>query len=1078
MGVLQSCTPRDGIISGSFNIEVFTASLSEVNRFYRGEDAQIHEIYTDAKQFFTEGTYPTDGLKNVLSDVFSRIKGDNSAPAIHRLETAFGGGKTHTLIACTHIAYKGKELEGISDEFIDPSILPEQGELKIVAIAGEELDVHRTVGSQIVPYTLWGEIAYQIGGESLYEEVKADATSISAPGSEYFEKVFSGNKILIMLDELAQYSARLIASNLRFQGQLEAFLLALHGYARSHSGIAIILTLASATDAFADQTERLQALLSETTGEDVSLENAIDIGDRAIRGVASVVARDAMVVVPVQATELSAVLAKRLFSFIDREIAQTVAEEYFSVYQKNASLLPDYATRIDYQDRIIAMYPLHPTLIDFLNNKLATSEGFQKTRGVLRTLALAIRALWNKKTNPSMIHICHLDLRDPRTVNEILGRTGSTNLFPALNADIGSPDTGNIEGGKSNAQLADERNPHPESWPFYEYSWKTVFLNSLVGQNEGLGGNLYGVTEQDALIQVSFPGITPPQVRVALEEINNSAFFLHYKEGRYYASSDVGINAVINRIRKTLRRDEVDSLLNVMARKVVSSGKGGFEVVTDISLPEHLPDKKGKPVLGLISLQTPSIDITQFMTTVGPNLPRIEQNHVMMLVPEITEMMNGRDSAKLFSDIEGKRDRKRTQLTDLARYVRAMQKLKDNPHAHGIKPEQLGEEGFYQRLREREKALETIVTQTYRYFFYPVSGTTFVYKEIKTAGGEGGEGVVEQINKILIQEGKLVTSEHTALSNITSLKGIFFSRKDAIKLGELISSFKCNRGWPMLQNPSVFAQVIRAGVEKNIWSLFRFTKKESTRPEEFYDSSQPIPFDLELKEDYSLITSEGAQLRGWGSNTGPDINKVKDMVRHEIARTPGLRVSQVKDKLHSTMEGIKDSVIKEALVDLLKSQKCIIFKGSPDQIQKPEQLVSGTSALLYSPQDDEVIITPSVAAEKGWITTENTTFILEGNEGSEILFPLIKRIGSLYNRGASSNVDLLEFYELVLNKGGRLGIEITGASPESMKSLGELFEVLSNLVQPGSETGARLEISDPQENCLFLKEIKERRLEK
>jgi len=271
-----------------------------------------------------------------------------------------------------------------------------------------------------------------------------------------------------------------------------------------------------------------------------------------------------------------------------------------------------------------------------------------------------------------MIHICHLDLRDSRTVNELLGRTGTTNLLPALNADIGSLDTSNIEGGKSNAQFADERNPHPEGFPFYEHTWKTVFLNSLVGQNEGLGGNLFGVTEQDALIQVSYPGLTPPQVRAALEEINRSAFYLHHKEGRYFASSEVGINAVINRIRKTLGKDEVDEILNVMARKILSSGYADWEIVTDVSLPEHIPDRKGKPALGLVSLQTSNIDASQFMTTVGPNYPRIEQNNVLLLVPETTEILNREGTERIFNEGEERREKQRTKLMDLARYVLAM----------------------------------------------------------------------------------------------------------------------------------------------------------------------------------------------------------------------------------------------------------------------------------------------------------------------------------------------------------------------------------------------------------------------
>jgi hypothetical protein len=97
-------------LQGTFNPEIFTPLLSAVLGFYAGKVSGLHAMYTDAKHFFGEATYPTDGLKMVVSEVFARIAGDNSVPAIHRMETAFGGGKTHALIACAHIGHRGDKL--------------------------------------------------------------------------------------------------------------------------------------------------------------------------------------------------------------------------------------------------------------------------------------------------------------------------------------------------------------------------------------------------------------------------------------------------------------------------------------------------------------------------------------------------------------------------------------------------------------------------------------------------------------------------------------------------------------------------------------------------------------------------------------------------------------------------------------------------------------------------------------------------------------------------------------------------------------------------------------------------------
>ncbi len=311
--ILNFCKPRPEILAGTFNPEVFTASLSPIIEYYRGNQSIMDNIYTDATLFFKEATYPTQGLCSVLSEVFGRLAGDMTVPAIHRLETAFGGGKTHALIATTHIAYKGTELQEVTENILDKKLLPTPGSIVVVGVGGEEIEVHKPKGEALIPYTLWGEIAYQVGGEALYREVEEDASSYAAPGKTYFEKVFTGRKVIIMLDELAQYAARLEAARHDGANQLAAFLMALHSYARNHAGVALLLTLASATDAFSKQTQRLAELISQVRGDEVDEDDALSIGEKAIKGVASVVARDAVQITPVQAGEISSVLAKRLF---------------------------------------------------------------------------------------------------------------------------------------------------------------------------------------------------------------------------------------------------------------------------------------------------------------------------------------------------------------------------------------------------------------------------------------------------------------------------------------------------------------------------------------------------------------------------------------------------------------------------------------------------------------------------------------------------------------------------------------------------------------------------------------------
>jgi predicted AAA+ superfamily ATPase len=556
MSIVESCGPRKDLVEGSFNPEIFTANLMQVIDHYRGETDVVASIYTDPTAFFGEGTYPTDGMRQVLRNLFGRLGGkDATYPAIQWLQTAFGGGKTHTLIAATHLAYRGTDIAELARDVIDPALLLASGETTVVGIAGDRVTIHETHGPRLVPYTLWGEIAFQVGGAEIYQSIGSAATSFGSPGNEYFDAVFKGRRVLVMLDELAAYAARVEAARPGGRSSVATFLMSLFQYAKDHVGLAVVLTLASQKDAFARQTAMLSDLVSEAKGEEVGKSEALDIARRADGEVRSVVARDATAVTPVRGQEISRVFSRRLFARIDHAAAENTADAYMDMYRRTATLLPEEARQENFRERMVAHYPFHPTLIDFLTEKLSTVETFQGTRGVLRVLALTVANLWRKRAAAPMIHACHIDLRDPRLSDELISRTESAALMPIVTADIGGADSGDLSAQDSNAALADRHNPHPEGFPLYEYTWKTVFLHSLAGFGEGLASNVFGINKQDALFAASFPGMTPPQVETALEAIRSQAYYLRYSEteGRYYASTGVSINRVLADIRRALR---------------------------------------------------------------------------------------------------------------------------------------------------------------------------------------------------------------------------------------------------------------------------------------------------------------------------------------------------------------------------------------------------------------------------------------------------------------------------------------------------------------------------------------------
>jgi hypothetical protein len=354
---------------------------------------------------------------------------------------------------------------------------------------------------------------------------------------------------------------------------------------------------------------------------------------------------------------------------------------------------------------------------------------------------------------------------------------------------------------------------------------KTVFLHSLVGRAEGLGSNLFGLTERDALFAVAFPGMTPPQVETALHEIENSAYYLRFRQGRYYVSLEPSIPRALAGIRNDLRGEAIWSLLDATARKVVDKRTPNFHVEHDVSAPEHVSDRTNKPVLGLIALGTDEIEVEKFVTTAGSNRPRLQQNLVFLLVPETVHVKGelwNEDRVMHAQEV-------RNRLEDLARDVLARRQLKEHPENYGLTPAMLREQNFDTTLAEREPALVTTVSQTYNRVWFPSAAGQLVDREIKTAGGEGGASVIERIRETLSEAGELITADRaTTQETLLSLSRLFFEASQTPTVAHLREQFACHRRWPVLEEATLLESMIRAGVAQGHWCLFRMGSAEDT----------------------------------------------------------------------------------------------------------------------------------------------------------------------------------------------------------------------------------------------------------
>ena len=164
-GIKHYCEPRPDLLTGTFNPEIFVPSLADVLNLYRrdgGKKAGEKTIYTDAESFFREGTYPSERLVNLVREVLRRLQGDHSFSSTQRIDTSFGGGKTHSLIALAHLSQRGKELQEAVAGWCSPDLLPAPGEIQLVGIVGEDAMITTYQGDTAEAWPIWREIAYQL----------------------------------------------------------------------------------------------------------------------------------------------------------------------------------------------------------------------------------------------------------------------------------------------------------------------------------------------------------------------------------------------------------------------------------------------------------------------------------------------------------------------------------------------------------------------------------------------------------------------------------------------------------------------------------------------------------------------------------------------------------------------------------------------------------------------------------------------------------------------------------------------------------------------------------------------------
>ena len=393
----EIAVPHEDVLKGTFQQAEFAADLSRVH------DGTATPEYQDPALFF-QRTFITEGMRLLLDSVVKRLSGKGGDPVI-QLQTAFGGGKTHTMLAVYHLAKgdaQASDLPGVP-AILDAAGVTELPRARIAVLDGIKSSPNQPVvrdGQAI--RTLWGDLAWQLGKAEGYALVADADSSGTSPGKAVLETLLSRYApCVILIDELVAYVRQFEEGKTLTGGSFD-------------SNLSFVQALTEALKAV--PTAVLLASLPESDKEAGSQR-----GVKALAALAHYFGRIQALLKPVGTEEAFEIVRRRLFSSIDDKLAaESVCRAFADYYTANSDDFPRETQESHYFDRLMHAYPIHPEVFDRLYEDWSTLDNFQRTRGVLKLMAKVIHRLWKDNDKDPLIMPGSFPLQDADTRNEVI----------------------------------------------------------------------------------------------------------------------------------------------------------------------------------------------------------------------------------------------------------------------------------------------------------------------------------------------------------------------------------------------------------------------------------------------------------------------------------------------------------------------------------------------------------------------------------------------------------------------------------------------------------------------------------
>lgn len=549
--------PHDDVSEGSFELAQFAADLHQV---WRG-DAEPE--YGDAAEFFRR-TFITQGLQDLLVTAVKRFNGDGGDPII-KLQTNFGGGKTHSLIALYHLASgrPAKDLPGVEEMLSQTKLALPNESVRRAVLVGQQLKAaevsRKPDGTEV--HTMWGELAWQLAGEDGYELVaEADRKGVN-PGEALTDLFHLCAPCLVLIDEWVAYARNIYGVDGLPAGSFDAqftFAQALTDAARNVPKALVVVTI-PASDI-------------ETGGEG---------GRQALVRIENVVGRMEATWRTASTEESFEIVRRRLFKDLTAEQARqrdVVAKAFAELYRSQSTEFPFACREADYERRMRAAYPIHPELFDRLFGDWSELERFQRTRGVLRLMAKVIHTLWMRQTGDLLIMPGSIPI-DEKDVTDELTRYLEDGWKPVIESDVDGPNALPYNLDRQNSSTFGRLSAARRIA-------RTIYFGSAPSQQ----ASARGLDDQHIKLGCVQPGERSPVFGDALRRLSDQATYLYRDGARYwYALKPTVTRLAHDRAASNFRPDDVDEEIRKRLDHA-RSDPGVFARVHTPRSPGDVPD--------------------------------------------------------------------------------------------------------------------------------------------------------------------------------------------------------------------------------------------------------------------------------------------------------------------------------------------------------------------------------------------------------------------------------------------------------------------------------------------------------